>query len=146
MTNSSVAPAAPQAARITSISSVRAAPGASDCAISSAPVARSRPIGFQSSTALIEAWSISSIIEGRSVVRTATTARAASSTVAKEATSVERAACAGTSRRIARVTTPRVPSLPTNSFSSDSPATSLIRLPPSVTRLPSASTTSRPST
>ena len=30
------------------------------------------------------------------------------------------------------MTTPRVPSLPTNSLSSDSPATSLIRLPPSV--------------
>ena len=49
---------------------------------------------------------------------------------AKVATSVARAAWAGTSRRIARVTMPRVPSLPTKSLSSDSPATSLIRLPP----------------
>ena len=40
-------------------------------------------------------------------------------------------ACAGTSRRIARVTMPSVPSLPTNSLSRLSPATSLMRLPPS---------------
>ena len=146
VTNTSVAPAAAQAASISSTSAVRDVPGASDWATSSAPASRSRPIGRKSSTALIDVRSISSSIEGRIVRRTATTARAAASTVGKVATIVERAACAGTSRRIARVTTPRVPSLPTNSFISDSPATSLIRLPPRWIRVPSASTTSRPST
>ena len=127
-------------------SATRSAPGASDCAISSAPAARSSPIGRWSSTALTLARSISSIIDGRISRRTATTASAAATTVGKAATSVERAPCAGTSRRIARVTMPRVPSLPTNSLISDSPATSLIRFPPSDTRVPSASTTSSPST
>ena len=92
------------------------------------------------------ALSISSSIEGRSTERIATTASAACRTVAKVATNVDLAACWGTSRRSTRVTIPRVPSLPTNSLSSGSPATSLIRLPPSWTSVPSASTTSRPST
>ncbi len=101
---------------------------------------------WKSSTALIDARSISSSIEGRIVARMATTASAAARTVANDATSVDLAACAGTSRRMARVTMPSVPSLPTKSLSSDSPATSLIRRPPREMRVPSASTTSRPST
>ena len=61
----------------------------------------------------------------------ATTASAAACTVGNVRDQRRRAgAWAGTSRRIARVTMPSVPSLPTNSLSSDSPATSLIRLPP----------------
>ena len=92
------------------------------------------------------ARSISSSIEGRMVDRIVTTASAAPRTVAKLATRVDLAPWAGTSRRIARVTMPSVPSLPTNSLSSDRPATSLIRLPPRVIRVPSARTTSRPRT
>ncbi len=107
---------------------------------------RSRPRGAKSSTALIVARSISSIIEGRSVRRTATTASAAATTDAKDATSVAGGSGCGTSRRIARVTMPSVPSEPTNSLTSESPATSLMRLPPRVMSVPSASTTSRPST
>ena len=56
---------------------LRASPGASDCTTRSAPADRSRPRGAKSSTALMDARSISSIIEGRSVRRTATTASAA---------------------------------------------------------------------
>ena len=62
----------------------------------------------------------------------ATTVSAAACTVGKEATRVDGLLWAGISRRIARVTMPSVPSLPTNSFTRDSPATSLIRLPPRV--------------
>ena len=76
----------------------------------------------------------------------ATTVSAAACSVGKVATRVDRAPWAGISRRMARVTMPSVPSLPTNSLSSDNPATSLIRLPPRVIRVPSASTTSSPST
>ena len=110
-----------------STSSVHADPGASLWATSSAPAAVSRPIGRCASTARIEGWSISSSIEGRSRLRIATTASAAAVMVGKAATSVAPVRCAGTSLRIARVTMPSVPSLPTNSLSSDSPATSLIR-------------------
>ena len=53
---------------------------------------------------------------------------------------------AGTSRSVTSVMTPSVPSLPTNSFVSDSPATSFKRGPPSRTAVPSASTTCIPST
>jgi hypothetical protein len=144
--NTSRAPAASQAAWTRAISSAHAAPGASDCTISSAAVSRSSPIGVKSSIALMAALSINSIIEGRITCRIATTAAAQSATESKDATSVEAGRGAGTSRKIARVTMPSVPSEPTKSFSSDSPATSLIRLPPSVIRVPSASTTSRPST
>ena len=46
VTKTSFAPAATQAASITSISAAHAAPGASDWAINSAPAVRSRPIGL----------------------------------------------------------------------------------------------------
>ena len=94
----------------------------------------------------MDAASINSIIEARSVAPIATTVSAAACTDGKVATRVDRMPWAGISRRIARVTMPSVPSLPTNSLTSDSPAASLIRLPPSWTSVPSASTTSRPST
>ena len=53
-----------------------------------APASRSRPIGWWSSTALIDAWSMSSIIEARSRAPMATTTRAASATSSKVATRV----------------------------------------------------------
>ena len=84
--------------------------------------------------------------DGRTLLQIPSTASEAATIDPNDATSVARSACAGISRRIARVTIPSVPSLPTNSFSSDSPATSLNRFPPSRTSVPSASTTSRPST
>ncbi len=146
MTKTSRAPDSRHAFSICAISSLREEPGASDCATSSAPASTSSPIGRCSSTARIEAWSISSSIEGRSPDRIATTASAATVGLGKVATNVERASCAGTSRSTTRVTIPSVPSLPTKSLSRLSPATSLIRLPPSCTSVPSASTTSRPST
>ena len=65
---------------------------------------------------------------------------------ADDATSVAGGRGNGTRRRIARVTMPSVPSDPTKSFSSERPATSLIRLPPRVMSVPSARTTSRPRT
>ena len=61
----------------------------------------------------------------------ATTVSAAACTVGKDATRVARKLWAGISRRMARVTMPSVPPLPTNSLTRESPATSLIRLPPS---------------
>jgi len=90
--------------------------------------------------------SISSSIEARTVPRIATTASAAAVIDGKLPTSVAFDGCSGISRRIARVMIPRVPSLPTKSLSSESPATSLICRPPRVTSVPSASTTSMPST
>ena len=78
--------------------------------------------------------------------QTAYVVPAAAVTVGNVATIVDRAPWDGTNRRIARVTMPSVPSLPTKSLVSDSPATSLIRLPPSSIRVPSARTTSRPRT
>ena len=54
--------------------------------------------------------------------------------------------CGGSRRRVTSVITPRVPSLPTNSLVSDSPAASFNRGPPRRTAVPSASTTCRPST
>ena len=90
--------------------------------------------------------SISSSIAGRSVAVIATTASAAASTVANVATSVADGGGAGSSRRVSSVITPRVPSEPTNSLVSDSPATSFSRGPPSRSAVPSARTTSMPST
>ena len=142
----SLAPDTSQAAIATATSSARAAPGASDWMRRSAPASRSRPIARKSSTALIEAWSISSTSEARTVRPSSMTAAAAAATVGNVATTVDTGGWAGTSRSVARVTMPRVPSEPTNSLSSGSPATSLTRLPPRLTRVPSASTTSRPST
>ncbi len=132
VTKTSFAPAAAQAASMTSISAAQAAPGASDWAISIAPalaVQAHRPVVLDR-------------VDRRRRPSAPSSRRAASrrwrpprrpppATVGKVATSVDRAPWAGISRRIARVTMPRVPSLPTNSLTSDSPATSLIRLPPS---------------
>ncbi len=70
----------------------------------------------------------------------------ASSREANVATSVHGGRCAGTSRSTTRVMMPRVPSLPTNSLVSDSPAASLSRGPPSSTAVPSARTTVSPRT
>ena len=75
-------------------------PGASLWMRRSAPASRSRPIGRKSSTALIEAWSISSTSEARTVRPSSMTAAAAAATVGKVATTVDVGACAGTSRRI----------------------------------------------
>ena len=57
---------------------------------SRAPASRSRPIGWKSSTALIEAWSISSTSEARTVRPSSMTAAAAAATVGKVATTVDR--------------------------------------------------------
>lgn len=103
------------------------APGASDWATIRAPVDRFRPWERQSSTALMVALSISSSIEGRTRLRMATTARDAAVIVGKLLIRVAPAVWAGINRNA-------------------SPATSLIRLPPRVTKVPSASTTSMPST
>ena len=89
---------------------------------------------------------MNSSIAGRSREVTASTALAAASTDAKYATTVLGGCCGGTSRSVTSVTTPSVPSLPTNSFVKLSPATSLSRGPPSRTAVPSASTTCTPST
>ncbi len=121
VTKHSPAPAASHAACIAAISPDRTSPGASDWPIRSAPTVRSSPIGRKSSTALIVAWSISSSRQGRIVVRIATTASAAAFTDGNVATIVDRAPCAGTSRRIARVTIPSVPSLPTKSLRQGQP-------------------------
>ena len=99
-----------------------------------------------SSTALIATESMNSSIDGRSRAVTPSTASTAASTVAKPATTMLDAFCLGTSRSVTSVMTPRVPSLPTKSFVSESPATSLSRGPPSRTAVPSASTTCMPST
>ena len=96
-----------------------------------AAAARSRPILVRSSTALIVGRSMNSSIEGRSRRVMSRTVAVASSRVAKVATSVAGGRWAGISRSTTRVITPRVPSLPTNSLVSDSPATSLSRGPPS---------------
>ena len=119
------------AASAWSISRLRASPGASDCT-SKQGTGRTvaAPMGRKSSTMLMAALSISSTSDGRLVRPSSTTARAAAAASAKSATRVALGGCAGTSRRIARVMMPSVPSLPTKSFSSGRPATSLIRLPP----------------
>ena len=100
----------------------------------------------RSSTALIEVWSINSSIDGRNVAVMSTTASAAASKVGNDATNVLAGGRAGSRRSSTSVITPSVPSLPTKSFISDSPATSLIRGPPIRTTVPSARTTSSPST
>ncbi len=89
---------------------------------------------------------MNSSIAGRNVAVTASTASAAAWTEPNVATIVDAGGCGGRSRSVTSVMTPRVPSLPTNSLVSDSPATSLTRGPPSRTAVPSASTTSSPST
>ena len=80
----------------TATSSARAPPGASLWMRRRAPASRSRPIGRKSSTALIEAWSISSTSEARTVRPSSMTAAAAAATVGKVATTVEVGAWAGT--------------------------------------------------
>lgn len=64
---------------------------------------------------------MNSSIDGRSRPVTPSTAPTASSTVAKLATTTLEVFCLGTSRSVTSVMTPRVPSLPTNSFVNDSP-------------------------
>src|SRR5690606_11440242 len=83
---------------------------------------------------------------GRIVAVVRTTAVQAAPRSANVATSVVAGGGSGIRRSTILVMTPSVPSLPTNSFMSDSPAASLSSLPPSSTTLPSASTTSSPST
>lgn len=90
--------------------------------------------------------SMNSSIEGRIRAVTATTPFMAASTESNVATTVHGECCGGSSRKVTSVTTPNVPSLPTNSFVSDSPATSFSRGPPNRTAVPSASTTCKPST
>jgi hypothetical protein len=99
-----------------------------------------------SSTALIATASMNSSIDGRIRPVMVTTALAAASTESNVATTVHAECWGGNNRRVTSVTTPSVPSLPTNSFVSDSPATSLSRGPPRRTAVPSASTTCRPRT
>ena len=144
--NTSAAPLASHACRIISISSAAAPPGASERPSSRAPAVRSSPIFTKSSTALMLPLSISSSIDGRSFEVMATTASAAASTEANVATNVHAGGGAGSRRKVNSVMTPRVPSEPTNSFVSDSPATSLRRGPPNRSAVPSASTTTMPST
>ena len=59
---------------------------------------------------------------------------------------IDAGGCAGIKRNVISVMMPRVPSLPTNSLVSESPATSLRRGPPRLTAVPSASTTRSPRT
>ena len=92
------------------------------------------------------AESMNSSIDGRILPVIVTTACAAASTESNVATTVLATCCGGSSRRVTSVITPSVPSLPTNSLVSDSPATSLRRGPPRRTAVPSASTTCSPST
>ena len=111
-----------------------------------AAASRSSPIFVSSSTALMVGRSMNSSIEGRMRCVIASTAAVAESSVGNVATRVCGGRWAGTSRSVTSVMIPRVPSLPTNSFVSDRPATSLSRGPPSSIARPSASTTFMPST
>ncbi len=120
--------------------------GSSDWMTSIAAASRSSPILVRSSTALMVGRSMNSSIEGRSRRVMASTVAVASSRVANVATRVAGGRCVGTSRSTISVMIPSVPSEPTNSLVSDSPATSLSRAPPSSTAVPSASTTVRPRT
>ena len=67
---------------------------------------------------------MNSSIDGRILPVMVTTAFAAASTESNVATTVHAECCGGSSRSVTSVTTPRVPSLPTNNLVSDSPATS----------------------
>ena len=102
---------------------------------------------WTSSTARIVTRSISSSVTGRrpAVVSPATASPAASSD-GKNAISVERGGGAGSRRSVASVTRASVPCDPTSSGISPYPATSFTFLPPSRSTVPSAITTSRPST
>jgi hypothetical protein len=124
-----------------SASSTPEGPRSSVAATIIAAAFRSRPIRSLSSTALIAAASMNSSIDGRILPVIVTTAPAAASTESNVATTVLATCCGGSRRRVTSVITPSVPSLPTNSFVNDSPATSLRRGPPSRTAVPSASTT-----
>ena len=84
---------------------------------------------------------MNSSIDGRILPVIVTTACAAASTESNDATTVLATCCGGSSRSVTSVITPSVPSLPTNSLVSESPATSLRRGPPRRTAVPSASTT-----
>ena len=120
VTNTS-APCASQAACMTVISSLRAAPGASDWAISSAPavaVEAHRLVVLDG----VDARPVHQLEHRRPHHGAhAPPRRRQRRTDAKLATSVDVADWAGTSRRIARVTMPRVPSLPTKSLSREQP-------------------------
>ena len=84
---------------------------------------------------------MNSSIDGRILPVIVTTALAADSTESNVATTVLATCCGGSSRSVTSVMTPSVPSLPTKSFVSESPATSFRRGPPRRTTVPSASTT-----
>ncbi len=142
----SVAPFSANNAAITPASSPADAPRSSEPAITSAAASRSRPIFSLSSTAFTATESMNSSIDGRIRLDTASTPLTAASSDAKVATTVLDRCCLGSSRSVISVTTPSVPSLPTNNLVRLSPATSLRRGPPSRTAVPSASTTCRPST
>ena len=89
---------------------------------------------------------MNSSIEARTVDATSSTAWQEAPSSANVATTVHAGGGGGISRSTMVVMMPSVPSLPTNSLVSESPAASLIRGPPRFTAVPSASTTVRPST
>ena len=89
---------------------------------------------------------MNSSIDGRILPVIATTEPTAASTESNVATTVADVVCGGSRRNVTSVTTPSVPSLPTNNFVRLRPATSLRRGPPNRTAVPSASTTTMPST
>ena len=144
--NTSDAPASVHAAAMISISRRRSTPAESDRAMSIAAASRSKPIFIASSTAPIDARSMNSSIDGRRLRVMARMAAVASRTEPNEATTVLAGGWAGIRRTVISVMMPSVPSLPTNNLVNDSPATSFSRGPPSLTAVPSARTTSRPST
>ena len=87
---------------------------------------------------------MNSSIDGRILPVMVTTASAAAATESNDATTVQPRCCGGSSFSVTSVTTPSVPSLPTNNFVRLSPATSFSRGPPRRTAVPSASTTCMP--
>ena len=142
----SVAPWVRKASAMNSVSAARSGPVRSDWASSMAPASVSRPIRRSASTARMLTVSMNSSIAGRIRRVMARTASLQATTSGKIPTTVDRGGWAGISRRMISVTTPNVPSLPTNSFVRLSPAVSLSRGPPSRTAVPSARTTVIPRT
>jgi len=142
----SIAPAARQAARMASASSSAPEPAKSDWASRRAPASTGRPEGRHSSTACMVVRSSNSSMLGVEVAMICSTARPAAPTSSKSATTVTAGGGSGRRRSRAMVTIPRVPSLPTMSPARSYPATPLTVRRPNRETLPSASTTSRPST
>ena len=142
----SSAPFSSQIAVTCAISTPACSAGSSDWTMIIAAESRSSPMRVSSSTALIVGRSMNSSIDGRIDWVIARTAAVAESSVGNVATRVCGVRCAGTRRSVTSVMMPRVPSLPTNSFVRDRPATSLSRGPPSSMSRPSARTTFMPST